>query len=458
MKNTIKKTLFGLFCVVMAYVFVACSNGEPSFIPVINYTEEEVSSSVNEIPAGTYTIYHLRQKTTGGTNPSAYEQYYCGDRTFSKTSKLSDVANLYSGFSAQTMTLNESAVYVYYNRNTITYKFNLGDEGSFADGTKTRTVRGLYGSGVSKPARVDIVSSDATKYRFSKWQRTNGASVPSVFGVDNIDDIVAVWVDPGTITVPEGFVEIPAASINGNETWTLASKVFVSGRVLDIKAFYMSDHEVTQAEWKDVMETIPSGMASTDGTADNNPVNCVSWYDAIVYCNRRSIKEGLTPCYAINGSTDPTSWGNVPTSSNDTWNAATCDFTADGYRLPTEAEWEWAARGGENYKYAGSNNIDEVAWYTENTNDTGTREVKTKEANGYSLYDMSGNVWEWCWDWYGSISSTTPEAGVSSGSYRCPRGGSWFNYADYCAVANRSDYSPNNRINGLGFRLVRSAQ
>ena len=267
-----------------------------------------------------------------------------------------------------------------------------------------------------------------------------------------------VSVNAAVINVPEGFVEIPAASITGSETWTPASNVFVSGRVVNLKSFWMSDHEVTQAEWKDVMETIPSGMAPADGNADNNPVNYVSWYDAIVYCNRRSIKEGLTPCYAINGSTDPASWGNVPTSSNATWNAATCDFTADGYRLPTEVEWEWAARGGENYTYAGSNNIDEVAWYTENTNDTGTREVKTKEANGYSLYDMSGNVWEWCWDWYDSISSTTPEAGVSSGSNRCRRGGSWLDLSYFCSVAYRHSISPYSRSSRLGFRLVRSAQ
>lgn len=463
MKNTIKRTLFGLFCVVMAYVFVSCSNGEPPFIPVVNYTEEEVSSSVNEIPAGAYNIYHLRQKTTGGTTPYDYEQYSYSYMIFSKASKLSDVAESYPGFSVQTMTLNESSVYVYYNRNTITYTFNLGDKGSFKDGTKTRTVSGLYGSGVLKPARADIDSSDPTKYRFSKWRMKDGASVPSVFGADNIDDIVAVWVEPSTITVPEGFVEIPAASITGSETWTPYSAIFVSGRKLNIEAFWMSDHEVTRDEYKKIMGSDPStanaydkdGSKLTGSAAGNNPVDSVSWYDAIVYCNKRSIGEGLTPCYTISGSTDPESWGTVPTYSSSTWNAAACDFEADGYRLPTEAEWEWAARGGESYEYAGSDTIGDVAWYGGNTSYTGSREVKTKKANGYGLYDMSGNVAEWCWDWYGSVYSSTPGSGVSSGSYRCQRGGSWNGYA---GVAGRSDYGPNSRSYYYGFRVVRSAQ
>ena len=194
-----------------------------------------------------------------------------------------------------------------------------------------------------------------------------------------------------------------------------------------------------------------------DDNVKNNPVNCISWYNALVYCNTRSIQEKLNPCYAIGGKTDPSKWGDVPTSNNITWNAATCDFTANGYRLPTEAEWEWAARGGESYTYAGSYDVNDVAWYTENTNDTGTRDVKTKKANGYRLYDMSGNVWEWCWDWYGSISSDTEGSGPASGSNRCQRGGSWHNYADNAQVAGRGGSFPLIRGYYYGFRLVRNA-
>ena len=271
---------------------------------------------------------------------------------------------------------------------------------------------------------------------------------------------------PSPSTAPKVFVKVPGTSIKGTEHWTPSSEVFVSGRALEIKSFYMSDHEVTRAEYKEVMGSLPRHIADAydkdrnelkGDAAGKNPVNRVSWYDALVYCNKLSIKENLTPCYKIDGKTNPVDWGSVPRSDNSTWNAAICDFTANGYRLPTEAEWEWAARGGENHTYAGSNTIDEVAWYTSNTSGTGTRDVKTKKANGSGLYDMSGNVWEWCWDWYENISNATPNTGASSGSGRCDRGGSWDDIAHFAGVANRGSHYPYNRYNYLGFRLVRNA-
>lgn len=265
--------------------------------------------------------------------------------------------------------------------------------------------------------------------------------------------------------VLERFVLVAGTTITGEESWTPSSNVFVSGRTLTIPDLIVSDHEVTRGEYKAVMGSDPSTASAYDKEGNklegddvlNTPVNYVNWYDALVYCNKLSIKENLTPCYSINDSTNPDDWGEVPASSNSTWDVATCNFEADGYRLPTEAEWEWLARGGENYKNAGSDKVDDVAWYTNNTSTTGTREVKTKKVNGYGLYDMSGNVFEWCWDWYGDISSSSAADGATSGDKRVRRGGSWNCFAYNCLVYNRDYCNPYDYFNGYGLRVVRAS-
>ena len=247
------------------------------------------------------------------------------------------------------------------------------------------------------------------------------------------------------------FEKIPGAVIDGTESWEPESKVFVSGRAIEIKAFYMSDHPVTRAEYKKLVGKVPSyedaydkdGNELTGDAVGNNPVNCISWYEAVVYCNKLSMKEGLTPCYAIGNKTNPNDWGQVDHTSEERWKTIVCNFTSDGYRLPTETEWEWAARGGERYDYAGGSYLDDVGWYKANT--SGTRDVKTKKPNAYGLYDMSGNIMEWCWDT------------DNGGDCRCLRGGSWESENNECTVAYRYYFEANRGGLGHGFRLVRSS-
>jgi formylglycine-generating enzyme required for sulfatase activity len=265
------------------------------------------------------------------------------------------------------------------------------------------------------------------------------------------------------VSVP--FRYVPAGSFRRDGT---AANISIITR-----GYWMGETEVSQVLFQAVMGTNPSGFtgsADSGEVQNRRPVEQVSWYAAIAFCNKLSLFDGKEPVYSVSGINDwaNLAYGAIPTSSNATWNAAVMDTSKNGYRLPTEMEWMWAALGADKtiqpnttgYGKAfagstGSNSIGNYVWYYSNSNNK-THEAGKKQANELGLYDMSGNVWEWCWDRYGTYpgGTQTDYRGPDSGTYRVARGGGWDISASYCAVAGRGISDPDFWYDDLGFRLV----
>jgi len=207
-----------------------------------------------------------------------------------------------------------------------------------------------------------------------------------------------------------------------------------------VSSFYMGRYEVTQKEYREVMGRYASWL---DDVGDYHPVDCVEWYEAVEYCNRLSLREGLTPAYIVNGE-------------NVAWNQ-----NANGYRLPTEAEWEYACRAGTTTPYYSGNSVADAGWYFESYDLTHTHPVGQKQSNPWGLYDMHGNVWEWCWDLYGTYpggAQTDLRWGWDGPDEprRVLRGGDCSCYAEYLRSAYRSPSNPYDLNGYKGFRVARN--
>lgn len=339
---------------------------------------------------------------------------------------------------------------VLYAKWASTYTVTYNGNGNTGGTVPVDTVRYLTGTSVTVAENVGGLVR--TGYWFTGWNTAADGSGTNrtagiIFMMGSSDVMLYAQWKPSLemVNVPGGSFQMGTLSGGNSDEQPV--------HLVNLTGFQMSKYEVTQEQYREGTGSSPSYFSGT-----NLPVENVSWYDAVEFCNRLSERDGYQKVYAITGRT--------PASGYPITGATVAmDMTRTGYRLPTEAEWEYAARGGDgspgNYTYAGSNDINVVAWYGGNSGSR-THEVGTKAANGLGLHDMTGNVSEWVWDWYGGYPSgeQTDSLGASSGDRRGFRGGNGWGGSMYlgpygCRSALRSSGGPENWGFFLGFRVVR---
>ena len=429
----------------------------------------------------TYTVTFNANGATSGTAPASVTVDSGSDITLPSGSGLTKTGYTFGGwntngsgtginYNAGSSFTVDGNVTLYAKWNIIsspitqTYTVTFNSNGA-TSGTVPTSVTVNSGSNITLPSGSGLTKDG---YVFGGWNTNSSGTgtnynASSSFTVNGNVTLYAKWNTGSSASVSIEMVQIPGGSFQmGSNSGNSYEKPV---HTVTLSSFYMGKYEVTQEQWTAVMGNNPSNFKSSPASGEvqnKRPVERVSWYNALVFCNKLSMREGLNPAYKISGNIDPASWGTVPNGRHPTWDAVEIVAGSNGYRLPTEAQWEYAARGGNgspgNYTYSGSDTVGDVAWYSSNS-DSKTHEVGKKSPNSLGLYDMSGNVYEWCWDWfsesYYSSSPANDPGGAGSGSSRVLRGGGW----DNSAVGTRSAYRygnyPYNWGDAVGFRLVR---
>jgi formylglycine-generating enzyme required for sulfatase activity len=400
---------------------------------------------------------------------------------------------------APTISYFESQTTIIEGSNTVTMHFTVSDDQTtessltvsgnsnntnlvpnanivFGGSGTNRTMTVTPASGQSGMATITVTVNDGSLNASDTILLTITATVSD--GSLSASDTFVLTVNANT--APTGFAPIPGESFTMGDS--LDGMSYAPTRTVSLDSFYIGKYEVTKAEWDEVrtwgLSNGYTDLVAGSGKGSNHPVHSITWYQMVKWCNARSEKEGLTPVYYTNDAhTTIYKTGDVGvTNSQVKW-------AANGYRLPTEAEWEKAARGGlsgkrfpwgdtishsqANYfasKFQKQYDLSNYMNRHHPSYDTGsmpyTSPVGAFAANGYGLYDMAGNVSEWCWDWYETYyaaGSQTNPRGSSSGTARLSRGGNWGSSVHYCRVAQPHVLEPTYSDDSIGFRVVRGS-
>ena len=357
----------------------------------------------------------------------------------------------------------------------LAYSITFGVDGTPANGTLKARVDGNEihsGDKVEHGKTVAFTATPSSGYEVERWTKNGKFEAGTISAYSctvQADTDIKVAFKPFDKTYMVSGISFTmkgiAAVTNGSVGH--ADNTNNAPHTVSLSTYLIGETEVTQELWEKVMGNNPSAHQgyinyppASGEVQEKRPVEKVSWYHAIAFCNKLSKKCGLEPCYWVDGvNFDTLTFDDIPTSSSYYWNNAVCYWNKNGFRLPTEAEWEWAAKGGTSDKWAGTNvesELKDYAWYKANSG-WKTHEVKKKLPNSYGLYDMSGNVWEWCWDRYENSTPAdgqTDPTGPASGFLRVERGGSGYDDADHAACAYRSVEGPDAWHGYLGLRLA----